>query len=138
MQLDLLLWEFTDADDTDMGYAYNLPPQDSGNSQAKQIVKLQNGNWAAVVGNGYNSTSGKAVLYLLNIEKGIDGSWVTSGDFFKVVANGGPNNGLSTPVPYDSDGDGMVDVAYAGDLQGNMWRFRYQHPRHPRRLTLVQ
>ncbi len=128
---DLLLWEFTDADDTDMGYAYNLPPQDSGNSQAKQIVKLQNGNWAAVVGNGYNSTSGKAVLYLLNIDKGIDGSWVTPGDFFKVVANGGPNNGLSTPVPYDSDGDGMVDVAYAGDLLGNMWRFDISIPSSP-------
>ncbi|RFC35373.1 MAG: Tfp pilus assembly protein, tip-associated adhesin PilY1 [Candidatus Nitrotoga sp. SPKER] len=128
---DLLLWEFTDADDTDMGYAYNLPPQDSTNSQAKQIVRLQNGNWVAVVGNGYNSTNGRAVLYLLNIEKGIDGSWVTSGDFFKVVADSGPNNGLSTPVPYDSNGDGMVDVAYAGDLLGNMWRFDISTPSTP-------
>jgi type IV pilus assembly protein PilY1 len=128
---DLLLWEFTDADDTDMGYAYNLPPQDAGNNQAKQIVKLQNGKWAAVVSNGYNSTSGKAVFYLLDIEKGIDGSWATAGDYFKVVANGGPNNGLSTPVPYDSDGDGMVDVAYAGDLLGNMWRFDISTPSTP-------
>jgi type IV pilus assembly protein PilY1 len=128
---DLLLWEFTDADDADMGYAYNLPPQDASNNQAKQIVKLQNGKWAAVVGNGYNSTSGKAALYLLDIEKGIDGSWVTSGDFFKVVADGGPNNGLSTPVPYDSDGDGKVDVAYAGDLLGNMWRFDISTPSTP-------
>ena len=128
---DLLLWEFTDADDTDMGYAYNLSPQDSGNNQAQQIVKLQNGNWAAVVGNGYNSTNGKAVLYLLNIEKGIDGSWATSGDYIKVVADIGPSNGLSTPMPYDSDGDGMVDVAYAGDLQGNMWRFDISTPATP-------
>lgn len=128
---ELLLWEFTDADDADMGYAYNLPPQDASNNQAKQIVKLQNGKWAAVVGNGYNSTSGKAALYLLDIEKGIDGSWVTSGDFFKVVADGGPDNGLSTPVPYDSDGDGKVDVAYAGDLLGNMWRFDISTPSTP-------
>ncbi len=128
---NLLLWEFTDADDTDMGYAYNLSPQNAGNSQATQIVKLQDGNWAAVVGNGYNSTNGKAVLYLLKIEKGIDGSWAESGDFIKVVANGGPDNGLSTPVPYDSDGDGMVDVAYAGDLQGNMWRFDISTPASP-------
>ena len=71
------------------------------------------------------------MLYLLNIDKGIDGSWVTPGDFFKVVANGGPNNGLSTPVPYDSDGDGMVDVAYAGDLLGNMWRFDISIPSSP-------
>jgi type IV pilus assembly protein PilY1 len=127
----LLLWEFSDADDPDMGYAYNLPPQNSGNSQAKQIVRLQDGDWAAVVGNGYNSTSGQAVLYLLKIEKGIDGSWTTSGDYIKKVVNVGPNNGLSTPVPYDSDGDGMVDVVYAGDLLGNMWRIDISTPSIP-------
>lgn len=127
----LLLWEFTDADDPDMGYAYNLPPQHSGNSQAKQIVKLQNNKWAAIVGNGYNSTAGQAVLYLLYIENGVDGSWATTGDFVKVVANVGPSNGLSTPVPYDSDGDGKVDVAYAGDLLGNMWRFNLSNPATP-------
>lgn len=127
----LLLWEFTDADDTDMGFAYNLPPQYSTNSQAKQIVQLQDGTWAAIVGNGYNSTGGKAALYLLRIEKGIDGSWATSGDFVKSIASVGPNNGLSTPVPYDSNGDGMVDVVYAGDLQGNMWRFDISTPASP-------
>lgn len=120
----LLLWEFTDADDGDMGYAYNLPPQYSGNSQAKQIVKMPNGKWAAVVGNGYNSTNGKAVLYVLYVEKGVDGNWTGAGDFDKIIAdNTGPSNGLSTPVPYDTDGDGAADVAYAGDLLGQMWRF---------------
>ena len=32
-------------------------------------------------------------------------------------------NGLSTPVPYDSDGNGMADTVYAGDLSGNLWKF---------------
>jgi len=120
----LLLWEFTDADDADMGYAYNLPPQYSGNSQAKQIVKMQKNNkWAAIVGNGYNSTAGHAYLYVLYIEDGVDGSW-GAGDFEKIAADAvSLNNGLSTPVPYDSDGDGRADVAYAGDLLGRMWRF---------------
>lgn len=118
---ELLLWEFTDANDADMGYAYNLPPQHTNNGQAKQIAKLQNGRWAAIVGNGYNSTAGKAALYIVYIEDGIDG-WV-AGDFIKMEAHAGPGNGLSTPVPYDTNGDGLVDVAYAGDLLGNMWRF---------------
>jgi type IV pilus assembly protein PilY1 len=38
------------------------------------------------------------------------------------------NNGLSTPVLFDSDGDGLIDVAYAGDLLGNMWKFDLSAP----------
>ena len=113
----LLLWEF---DETDMGYAFNMPPAHSTN-QAKQIVKMANGKWAAIVGNGYNSASGKAVLYILFIDDGVDG-WA-SGDYVKIEANVGPNNGLSTPVPFDSNGDGLADTVYAGDLKGNMWKF---------------
>lgn len=127
---DTLLWEFTDSDDADMGYAYNLPPQYSANAQAKQMAKLQDGKWAAVVGNGYNSANGDAALYLLYIENGVDGSWATAGDYVKVVI-AGSNNGLSTPVPYDSNGDGRVDVAYAGDLLGQMWRFDLTNPSSP-------
>ena len=33
------------------------------------------------------------------------------------------DNGLSTPRPVDLNGDGTVDVVYAGDLKGNMWKF---------------
>lgn len=127
---DTLLWEFTDSDDADMGYAYNLPPQYSANAQAKQMAKLQDGKWAAVVGNGYNSANGDAALYLLYIENGVDGSWATTGDYVK-VAIASSNNGLSTPVPYDSNGDGRVDVAYAGDLLGQMWRFDLTNPSSP-------
>ena len=32
-------------------------------------------------------------------------------------------NGLSTPAVIDTDGDGLADRAYAGDLKGNMWAF---------------
>jgi type IV pilus assembly protein PilY1 len=46
-------------------------------------------------------------------------------DFVKIVADApaAKDNGLSTPVPFDSDGDGLVDTVYAGDIKGNMWRF---------------
>lgn len=118
---DTLLWEFNEAD---MGYVFNMPPVHTNTSQAKQIVKMANGKWAAVVGNGYNSSLGKAVLYVLFIEQGIDGSWA-AGDYVKLVADApiGSDNGLSTPVPFDSNNDGYADTVYAGDLKGHMWKF---------------
>lgn len=119
---DLLLWEFTETDDADMGYAYNLPPTSAATKQAKQIVKMANGKWAAILGNGYATSAGKAVLYLLFIEDGADG--ISTSDFVKIVADESTaDNGLSTPVPYDTDNDGVVDAVYAGDLKGNLWKF---------------
>lgn len=119
----LLLWEFSSADDTDMGYTFNLAPANPFTGQAMQIVKMENGKWAAVLGNGYDSPSGAAVLYVIFIKEGVDGVWTAGSDYIKLVAPGGAGNGLSAPVPFDSDGNGMADVIYAGDLNGNMWKF---------------
>lgn len=123
---DILLWEFTDSDDPDLGLTYNYPPSHPLTQQAKQIVKMENGKWAVVLGNGYYSTDGKAVLYVLFLEDGEDGVW-SAGDFVKIVADNtvyaSNGNGLSTPVPFDSDGNGKADVIYAGDLKGNLWKF---------------
>lgn len=122
----LLLWEFTEAD---MGFAFNRPAINFTNGQSKQFVKLKVGNatkWALIVGNGYNSPNGKAVLYVVFVKEGIDGTWSAS-DYKKIVADAssavGYDNGLSSPLPLDSDGDGFIDTVYAGDLKGNMWRF---------------
>ncbi|MBU1395691.1 MAG: pilus assembly protein PilC [Gammaproteobacteria bacterium] len=119
---DILLWEFTDSDDADLGLTYNYPASHPTTQQAKQIVKMENGKWAVVLGNGYYSTDGKAVLYVLFLADGEDGVW-SSGDFVKIVADSGTGNGLSTPTPFDSDGNGLADTIYAGDLKGNMWKF---------------
>lgn len=119
---DIVLWEFTGSDDPDMGYSYNLAPSNY-DGLSRQIVKMENGVWALVVGNGYNSASGVAALYVLFIKGGMDGTWTIGTDYIKLVADGGSGNGLSTPVPFDSDGNGLADVIYAGDLKGNLWRF---------------
>lgn len=119
---NILLWEFTDSDDADLGLTYNYPASHLATQQAKQIVKMENGKWAVVLGNGYYSTDGKAVLYVLFLADGEDGVW-SSGDFVKIVADSGTGNGLSTPTPFDSDGNGLADTIYAGDLKGNMWKF---------------
>lgn len=120
---DTLLWEFTAADDADMGYAFNHPPAFSTTNYPKQMVRMANGKWAVILGNGYNSAAGKAVLYILFIKEGIDGTWTLGTDYIKIVADSAGGNGLSTPVPFDMDGNGTVDVVYAGDLKGNLWKF---------------
>jgi type IV pilus assembly protein PilY1 len=120
---ELLLWEFTNADDADMGYSYNLPSVNSVTGQSGQIVKMANDKWAVVLGNGYNSSGGKAVLYVLFITSGEDGVWTIGTDYIKLVADAGTGNGLSTPMPFDSNGDGLMDVIYAGDIKGNLWKF---------------
>ena len=108
---DIFLWEFGSADDTDMGYFFGQP----------LIVKLAIGKWAVIVSNGYNSDSGKAVLYILDAETGqplVQGGKLDTG-----VGSVTVPNGLSAPTAVDIDSDGDVDAVYAGDLQGNMWKF---------------
>jgi type IV pilus assembly protein PilY1 len=121
---NLVLWEFSDADDADLGYTFSQP----------SIVKMANGAWAAVFGNGYNnsepdgraSATGHAVLYVVFLDRGLDGIWSIGSDFIKIdtgVGSPATPNSLSTPAPVDQDGDFQVDYIYAGDLQGNLWRF---------------
>jgi type IV pilus assembly protein PilY1 len=111
-----VLWEFTDADDPDLGYTYSQPA----------IVRMHNGQWAAVFGNGYNnrdndgnqSTTGHAALYVVEIETGALIRKIST-----QYGSTGTPNGLSTPAITDTNGDFIADYIYAGDLEGNMWKF---------------
>lgn len=111
-----VLWEFTTRDDAaNLGYSYGRPV----------IAKLNNGKWAAIFSNGYNSTNGKASLYVAYIEEGKSG-WVIDSNFRRIdtgVGDATTPNGLSSPGAADIDGDGDVDYVYAGDLRGNLWKF---------------
>lgn len=123
---NIVLWEFKD--DVDLGFTFNNAPTNISNGQARQIAKFENGRWGVVLGNGYNSADGKAVLYVLFVQgpTGSGGAWQAGGvDYVRIVADApaAKDNGLSAPMPFDSDGDGLVDTVYAGDLKGNMWKF---------------
>lgn len=88
---------------------------------APVMAKVRNGSStsAVVLGNGINSRSDKAVLLVLNMD---DGSVIREID---TSAYGGPgsNNGLFAPTGiYAADGKTLI-YAYAGDLQGNVWKF---------------
>ncbi len=82
------------------------------------IVKMHNGQWVAIVPNGYDSVDKKAVLFIIDLETGGIIKTLDTG-----AGSGSAPNGLSTPIAIDSDNDRIVDLIYAGDLQGNLWKF---------------
>ncbi|MDH5179399.1 MAG: PilC/PilY family type IV pilus protein [Gammaproteobacteria bacterium] len=114
-----VLWEFTDKD---LGFTYSRP----------SVVRMKNGKWVAIFGNGYNnttkttnpSTTGNAVLYIVDIETGalIKKLDTQSGINDDPTGTSSPN-GLSTVAVVDLNNDYIADFAYAGDLFGNLWRF---------------
>lgn len=103
--------------DPDIGHITQKPVTEKGNPLAtRQIARMNNGKWALVTGNGYNSTDEKAVLII----QYLDGSAPR-----KIYATTveGQGNGLSAPRLIDLNGDSRPDVAYAGDLKGNLYKF---------------
>ncbi|MFZ4285278.1 pilus assembly protein [Variovorax sp. HJSM1_2] len=121
---DIFRWQFTSDDDNDLGYNVNDVSINVNSGQANPIVKLNNGRFAVLLNNGYKSTNGKAVLYLLYVDgPNASGTWVSGTNFVKIVADVGTGNGLSPPTWIDLDNNGTADVVYAGDLKGNMWKF---------------
>lgn len=77
------------------------------------IVKLTTGAWGIVLGNGYDSTTGVAALFVVDL---------SDGSVIKEFSLGGTANGLSAPALVFNDNRELVG-AYAGDLGGNLWRF---------------
>lgn len=120
---NLPLWEFSDRDDPDMGYSYSNA----------SIVRMANGKWAAVFGNGVNSTepgdhastTGNAVVFVVDIE---DGSVIAKLDT-GVGRDDDPTdqnrpNGIMGVFAADLQGnDFIVDRIYATDMFGNVWAF---------------
>ena len=117
----IVKWEFTDLDDADLGFTYSQP----------SVVRLANGQWAAIFGNGYNNTvadgnaslTGNGVIYIVNIDTG---ALIKKFDT-EVGMNDDPlglsrPNGIATPTVVDTDGDSIANFIYAGDLFGNVWK----------------
>ncbi len=85
------------------------------------IRRLHNGDWAVIFGNGLGSASGDAGIYVMTVDQ-------TTGarTFYYLSTSTGSAaspNGIAFASPVDLDGDHMTDYVYAGDLQGNVWRF---------------
>lgn len=125
------IWEFTDANDADMGYVM-APPLIAKFRTGSSAGVATYGNFV-VISSGYNNygltASSPGVLFLLSLDKKAGDPWVENVNYFKRVTpvsktDTSVKNGLGAPaVAYG--GDGGVNYAYAGDLQGNLWRFEF-------------
>ncbi|EMS3060231.1 pilus assembly/adherence protein PilC, partial [Neisseria gonorrhoeae] len=95
----------------ELGYTVGTP----------QIGKTQNGKYAAFLASGYaakniGSGDNKTALYVYDLGN-------TLGTPIAKIEVKDGKGGLSSPTLVDKDLDGIVDIAYAGDRDGNMYRF---------------
>ncbi|MDM0001147.1 PilC/PilY family type IV pilus protein [Variovorax sp. J22P240] len=99
---DKVLWEFTD---TTMGYSYGAP----------NVIKTKKYGWVVVLTSGYNNSNGYGYLYLVNPRNGA---------LLESVRTPTASAGLAQATAYIKDfTDGTADAIYAGDLDGQVWRF---------------
>ncbi|MEE7660605.1 PilC family type IV pilus tip adhesin, partial [Neisseria meningitidis] len=94
----------------ELGYTVGTP----------QIGKTHNGKYAAFLASGYatktiDDQTNKTALYVYDLE--------SSGTLIKKIEVPNSKGGLSSPTLVDKDLDGTVDIAYAGDRGGKMYRF---------------
>lgn len=123
-----VLWEFTDRDDPLMGNVTTKP------QIAK--VRLRKGFYRqfAIIASGINNyaddgraSDGQGALFLLALDKPRDQGWKLNTNYYRIttpIADSTLANALSAPVLLN-DSDGAIRYAYAGDLQGNLWRFDF-------------
>ncbi|HFA6464883.1 TPA: pilus assembly/adherence protein PilC, partial [Neisseria gonorrhoeae] len=100
-----------DSNRVKLGYTVGTP----------QIGKTQNGKYAAFLASGYAakdivSSDNTTALYVYDLKD-------TLGTPIAKIEVQGGKGGLSSPTLVDKDLDGTVDIAYAGDRGGNMYRF---------------
>lgn len=96
--------------DSDLGYMFERP----------SIGMLNNGEWALIYGNGYNSRNGNGAIYVVFIEKVLANGWVEGTTYKKFLTNRtGAINGITT-IDYGSNR--VIDAVYASDAAGYMWK----------------
>lgn len=86
-----------------------------GNNLGKPIIaQVADGDWRVLVGNGPNGSGNTAQLIQIGV-----------GDGSVSISNTGEAGslGLSAVQAWDEDRDGFTDTAYAGDFEGNLWKF---------------
>ncbi|HEX4267271.1 MAG TPA: PilC/PilY family type IV pilus protein [Steroidobacteraceae bacterium] len=83
------------------------------------IRRMHNGDWALIFGNGLNSSTGDAGIFILTINPSSGSKRV----YYLSTGKANTSDGIAYAHPVDMDQDHVVDYIYAGDVLGNVWRF---------------
>ncbi|MGY0632653.1 pilus assembly protein [Luteimonas sp. A478] len=103
-----------EADREDLGLILNKPlivrtnANDGKGANASLLPAM------AIFGNGINSGSGNATLFIVDAE---------SGQMVRTIRIEDDDNGITSIQAWDEDGDGVHDFVFAADLKGNVWKF---------------
>ena len=119
-----LMWEFTAANDNDLGYSFGVPV----------VTKLNNGRWVVLLTSGYNNGQFDSDGVTANAPAGNGQGYL----YVRDAVDGSPINKISTGAGSPSTPSGLAKIAsigvnpnknnlstfvYGGDLEGNLWRF---------------
>jgi type IV pilus assembly protein PilY1 len=130
------LWEFTDNDDADMGNL--ISPPIIARFKTRMIQGVPQYQYFVVVPSGLNnyrpdgggkfSETAQGALFLLSLDKGPSAQWKQGVNYYKLklpLTDAALQNGIVSPTLVAGN-DGAVRYAYAGDLQGNLWRLDFK------------
>jgi type IV pilus assembly protein PilY1 len=118
-----LLWEFTPANDADLGYSFGVPI----------VTRKNDGTWVVLVTSGYNNGTASANPMVSNSPAGNGGGYLYvlnagTGAIISKISTGAGSasnpSGLGKIAAFLEETDGnLAGFVYGGDLEGNLWRF---------------
>lgn len=121
-------WEWTDANDAEMGYSFPAPliynvRSDAGIVPAVILANGYENNFDDTARGGQKAANKTSALFILNAVTGKLIRKISVPTTTSVPASPFPSEGLSSPAGVDIGQDGVLDYVYAGDINGNLWRF---------------
>ncbi len=127
-----VMFEFTDANDPDMGNVLTQPTLVKLKVPGATASDPVTYKWFVAMGSGYNnykvdgaaSSTGAQAMFFLSVDKAASAAWAEGTNYFKVVlpvSSTSTVNGMVNPG-FVTGPNGEASLLYVGDLQGNMWK----------------
>jgi type IV pilus assembly protein PilY1 len=107
-----VMWEFDASVSGSLGHLLQRPT----------VVRMRNGRWAAVFGNGFSSNASHAGVFIVYLDPDLADGWTEDDDFQWLPTDNMTGNGMSE-VSVLADAQGTAVAIYAGDLRGRVWKF---------------